>query len=480
MLLMALGIMAGFTACEEPGGSGSGSGSTSGGFAPDNPVNKEFRLYATSGSGRWSVKMLPGLSNGDGLVQVNSTTALIQDQKVWYSKTGRNTADLSCMFNAMRWLPSGTYGTFYQYDVQLTFTTAHQGTYKGTCTTGSIGALKEEPIQGLFAYDTDEAPAPSTDTDNPDSGDDGGTELGVVMSTPVVTDVTATSATVESSLIYGADVVLESGLCYGTQADPTVLSGRVVKMDFPIQTTVNNLMADTEYYIRAYARTANGMAYSTASRFTTQSGSGGENVSTLVQTRVSKVEIFPGNYEGQRICLNSVFTRDITGDKPVVRYCASTSPHPTIADITTTDPAHIAPDVINPIFVSEPGTVYYIRPFSISNGTVTYYDEVSVETMGGDISMSVSVSDDHIGTFVYEIRSEGAYQVRWGASGTIIMTPQEMGFITKGSGKMTFGKGSLDNDYVWNRYYYGYVYMSKVEQDAITYQYNFKMGKWQD
>ncbi len=172
MLLIVLGGMVGFTSCEESDG-----GDLSIGFAPSNPVNKEFRLYATSGSGRWSVKMLPGVSNGEGLVLVNSTIYLVEEPKVWYSKTGPSTANLSCMFNAMHAQTTGLYGTFFHYDVQLVFTTPHQGFYSGTCSSGGIGELKEEFIHGQFAYDTEDDPNPSTGTDNPDSGNEGGGDI---------------------------------------------------------------------------------------------------------------------------------------------------------------------------------------------------------------------------------------------------------------------------------------------------------------
>lgn len=86
------------------------------------------------------------------------------------------------------------------------------------------------------------------------------------LSTPVVTDVRATSAYVTADYSGKATGMVKKGFCYSENAEPTILD-RVT--DGSMETRLQGLTASTTYYLRAYAYCAGKTVYSEIVSFTT-------------------------------------------------------------------------------------------------------------------------------------------------------------------------------------------------------------------
>lgn len=90
-------------------------------------------------------------------------------------------------------------------------------------------------------------------------------ELGVIIETPVASDTTSSSIQLKATLEVANDVVLSKrGFCYSTNDNPDIYSATVVADgDKIFAATVDGLLVNTTYYIRAFVILYNGgVAYS--------------------------------------------------------------------------------------------------------------------------------------------------------------------------------------------------------------------------
>ena len=100
-----------------------------------------------------------------------------------------------------------------------------------------------------------------------DDASDGGGGSALNVTPPVVTGVTATSATV-SATATGSGIT-NRGVCYGTQENPTINDVKVTGNAANMTITLAGLTANTTYHIRTYAQTSNEVKYSADVTFTT-------------------------------------------------------------------------------------------------------------------------------------------------------------------------------------------------------------------
>lgn len=241
------------------------------GFAPENPVYKEFRFYPRVD--HWSIRVLPGNNPEGGMIMVNSTTTSIQNPYVYYERMGDNTAHLSCNFQA--WVTVGSmYGTFYEYDYKLNFTSPNQGTYVGYA---SVNMKDEEKISGYFVYDSDASPVP--DEGGSEGGDDGsggennpgtgGGDTEIKENELYVKFHTVSPDRIFYRVEYrfpgnytDPDDYLRAGICYGTSPHPTVFDHtegiQLVRPNGDSYSGISQLSANTTYYIRPF-REVNGV-----------------------------------------------------------------------------------------------------------------------------------------------------------------------------------------------------------------------------
>lgn len=108
-------------------------------------------------------------------------------------------------------------------------------------------------------------------TDDPNNGDDTTVELPQVT-TSAVNDITTTAATCGGSILSdGGGSISECGVCWSTDATPTVDGNHATASvtSGPFTVTVQNLTPNTVYNVRAYAKNETGIAYGTLVSFTT-------------------------------------------------------------------------------------------------------------------------------------------------------------------------------------------------------------------
>lgn len=137
-----------------------------GGDAPSSPVGKEFRFYPVLD--RWSFGVTVGESPDKAFVEVNSTSYAIRNTYCYYTRTSDRTAALSVNFQAYVWLGTGEVGQFHEYELNLVFTSPHQGTYTGKHIQGATGTPQTDDISGYFMYDSDESPDPGQEEEEID------------------------------------------------------------------------------------------------------------------------------------------------------------------------------------------------------------------------------------------------------------------------------------------------------------------------
>ena len=87
------------------------------------------------------------------------------------------------------------------------------------------------------------------------------------VTTPVVTDVTSTSATV-SATATGTGIT-GRGFCYGTSANPTINDTKVSVASKDMSVTLTGLQAKTTYHVRGFVQSSNEVKYSSDVTFTT-------------------------------------------------------------------------------------------------------------------------------------------------------------------------------------------------------------------
>ena len=101
----------------------------------------------------------------------------------------------------------------------------------------------------------------------------------------------------------------------------------------------------------------------------------------------------------------------------------------------------------------EGATRYYIRPFHREGNSVTYYEETSIETLGGEITLDLRNNLIPIFTFAYNIKRSCRYllsaQFRINQIGNVSFYTKEYEIITGGSGSITINV-SKDCPYDWD------------------------------
>ncbi len=103
----------------------------------------------------------------------------------------------------------------------------------------------------------------------------------VEVTTPQISNITATSATVTTSISGGA--VFRKGICYATAAAPTIDDKEVKGTQQKDQTlALSGLTSNTTYYVRAYAMTDEETVYSEEVSFKTSNSSSSEDLASWV------------------------------------------------------------------------------------------------------------------------------------------------------------------------------------------------------
>jgi uncharacterized protein (TIGR02145 family) len=166
----------------------------------------------------------------------------------------------------------------------------------------------------------------------------------------------------------GGAPVLSRGICWSTTSNPTTLNSKTLNGSGvgSFISILTDLKFNTKYFVRSYATNSMGTAYGNELTFTT---SDGPTLITAPVTLITRATAISG---GNIIADNGkpVSTRGV---------CWNTGKNPTIDNNRTTDGAGTG-SFISYITGLNPGTIYYVRSYSISSSAISYGNEISFKT----------------------------------------------------------------------------------------------------
>lgn len=194
------------------------------------------------------------------------------------------------------------------------------------------------------------------------------------VATTAATDVTQNSATSGGNVTAdGGATITERGICWATTANPTTANAKTTNSGTTGTYTSNitGLIANTLYYVRAYATNSVGTAYGTQISFTTANVS--VALPTVTTTAISAIAQTTasggGNVTNQ-------------GGAPITArgICWATTVNPTIINDKTTDAGTTG------VYTSSmtsliANTTYYVRAYATNSGGTAYGTQVSFTTL---------------------------------------------------------------------------------------------------
>ena len=190
------------------------------------------------------------------------------------------------------------------------------------------------------------------------------------VTTSAVTNITPTTATGGGDVISdGGAPVITKGVCWSTSQYPTIYNSITTDGSDTgnFTSSITGLMADTVYYVRAYATNSMGTSY-------------GKQVSFTTLSFLPTVMTFP---VGEITRSSAISGGDVTssgGSKVTARgVCWNTSANPTTTNYKTNDGSGVGiyMSSINGLY---PGTMYYLRAYATNSAGTSYGDQVTFIT----------------------------------------------------------------------------------------------------
>lgn len=450
--------------------------SSSSGLAPENVKGREFRLY--SQPPRWSVRMTLGEKPTDAALQVNSDSYIITNPAVYYQKTGANTASLSCNFGAHVVMGGNILNSYHGYDLQLVFTTPNQGKYIGVYRNQPEGGNTEK-TSGYFAFDTEETPDFDTDVDDDEEPEIDYSQLTgswMYSMNGITKYLTFKSANeylivISGNGMYGTEsgryiLDKEEALVYlEAEGDKSVTQYKIVllesdELEWKQYDTVGNTYLNSEIFFNS---NTDGTETKPGQDDDTPVGS--EVLLIDISSVQSNEFLYQIRYKTPGSYNSSTY---ITAG-----LCYGTTRHPTITDnttqMTTIRPNSDSYSVINNL---KPGTVYYMRAYSINKGVVTYYQENRIETVGNSIIAQITPYEGNTVNVKYAINEEGTFKVELSSynpvSGNSIMV-KDFGYKQKGASQSL----KITYPYEWEDRRYLVLTIQNIAT-GLVYQSNFQ------
>jgi len=208
----------------------------------------------------------------------------------------------------------------------------------------------------------------------------GGTQLPTVSISQTYgyyTDQQAVSGNISSN---GGSIITESGFCWSTSPDPTILNNKRAwgtDQYGNFNTTITGLTPNTTYFFRTYATNAIGTGYSNVVSFTTGSG-----IATMTTTQVTGITATAAVSGGN--------ITNAGGSTIVARgVCWSTVQNPTIADSKTTNGSGTGTFTSN-LTGLLPNTTYFIRAYATNSVGTTYGNELNFIFQSGVVAITTT------------------------------------------------------------------------------------------
>jgi hypothetical protein len=196
-----------------------------------------------------------------------------------------------------------------------------------------------------------------------------GNEVNFKIAIATLTTTAANSVTMSGAILGGEvtnegnSTVTERGICYATTQTPTISNTKVtIGSGIGIfSSTVTGLVANTTYYVRAYAINAVGTAYGNQVSFLTLAAIALPTLTTTAANNIAQTTATSGGN----------ITSDGGGAVTARGVCFSINQNPTISDSYTVDgtgTGQFTSQLTNLL----PGTAYYVRAYA-TNSTGTAY-----------------------------------------------------------------------------------------------------------
>ncbi len=267
------------------------------------------------------------------------------------------------------------------------------------------------------------------------------------ITTGNVSNISTTTAQAEGNITnIGTSNITEHGHCWNTSSAPTIALSTKTELGETTETgnftsNLNNLQAETTYYVRAYATNETGTTYGTEVSFTT------ENLSVLTVT-ISNATNITASTASVIGNITELGESNITAHG----HCWSNSAAPNINDDNTDyGTANETGEYTSPITNLQPNTTYYIRAFATNSEGTIYSSETSFTTSDGKATVSISNPTN----IDYQTITANANILDLGAS-----NPTQHGFIwsetnsnpttTNNDGIIELGSTSITGSFISN------------------------------
>ena len=192
-----------------------------------------------------------------------------------------------------------------------------------------------------------------------------------VVATSSVTDITQTSATAGGKVTNDGNVEVTSrGVCWSTSQDPDLSANKTSDGTGTgsFSSTLTQLTAGTNYYVRAYATNIEGTVYGIEVTFATSPVITASITTNGVESITQTTAVSGG-----------IITSDGGGAISARGVCWSKIHNPTITDNTTNDGTGTGSFVSN-IAGLHSGTTYYVRSYAANIAGTVYGNEQSFTT----------------------------------------------------------------------------------------------------
>jgi len=190
------------------------------------------------------------------------------------------------------------------------------------------------------------------------------------ISIVTVSQITATTITsIEAITTDGGDAVINEGVCWSTNPNPTITDNKInnVASSSDFTTSITGLNPGTTYYVRAFAISSSGTSYSTQSTITTLA-------MAPVLTTVAVT-----NNTGTQATSGGIITSDGGAEVTARGVCWSTSQNPTTANSKTTNGTGIG-TFASSITGLAANSIYYLRAYATNSSGTSYGNQLSLST----------------------------------------------------------------------------------------------------
>lgn len=250
----------------------------------------------------------------------------------------------------------------------------------------------------------------------------------VVISEPIIENVTCSSALIKGTILGNNIVFSERGICYSTSPVPTLADNKKTTQSDVVNITLSGLTENTKYYARLYAKVKENIIYGNTISFQTEK----DKVSSTPPIKL-KASVFG--------LLSVTLKAELSNSINKYGICYGKSPNPKITDSITKEADRATEWEIS---LSQ-NSSYYIRAYHIEGTNIIYYEdsEIMIETIGKTIKIK--------GDLEYKKASYNARPLVSALESATFKVSYEN--LPKGTYKTTLTAGNINGNYATSEQY---------------------------